>query len=221
MNGGGDSNERAAAPTAAGPDAERASGEPRPSGLKRRDLMDAFESLVATLLEREGFWVRSSFKVELTPAEKRRIERPSSPRWELDLVAYRGSTNEIRIIECKSYLFSRGVSTRAFTAGDRFATRFKLFNDKALYRVVRERLVHQLVASGACRPRPHVNLGLAAGRITSSREHIALQRLFRRKGWLLLDDEWLRAGLAEAAGGGYENDVASVVAKLLERGGVL
>ena len=32
--------------------------------------MDSFESLVATLLGREGFWVRSSFKVELTKAEK-------------------------------------------------------------------------------------------------------------------------------------------------------
>jgi len=183
--------------------------------------VDAFESLVVTLLEREGFWVRSSFKVELTGAEKRRINRPSSPRWELDLVAYRGSTNEIRIIECKSYLFSRGVSTRAFTAGERFATRFKLFNDTALYHVVRTRLVRQLVASGACRPRPRVSLGLAAGRITSSPERLALHRLFRRKRWLLLDDDWLRAGLVGAARGGYENDVASVVAKLLAKGGLL
>jgi len=35
---------------------------------------------------------------------------------------------------------------------------------------------------------------------------------------LLLDDEWLRAGLRETAAGGYENDVASVVAKLLHVG---
>jgi hypothetical protein len=49
--------------------------------------MDSFESLVASILEREGFWVRSNFKVDLTKEEKRTIGRPSSPRWEIDLLA--------------------------------------------------------------------------------------------------------------------------------------
>jgi len=50
--------------------------------------MNAFEALIALLLRRQGYWVQTSFKVKLTKAEKRRIGRPSSPRWELDLVAY-------------------------------------------------------------------------------------------------------------------------------------
>jgi len=75
--------------------------------------VDAFERVVVSLLEREGFWVRSSFKVELTKEEKVRIGRPSSPRWELDLIGYRARDNELRIVECKSYLDSRGVAMSA------------------------------------------------------------------------------------------------------------
>ena len=56
--------------------------------------MDSFETLVGSLLEKDGFWVRTSVKVELTAEEKRKIGRPSSPRWELDLVAYKAKSNE-------------------------------------------------------------------------------------------------------------------------------
>jgi hypothetical protein len=74
--------------------------------------MDAFESLVSMLLRHDGFWTTPSFKVELTKEEKRRINRFSSPRLELDLIAYKGSTNEVLAIECKSYLDSTGVVFR-------------------------------------------------------------------------------------------------------------
>jgi hypothetical protein len=40
---------------------------------------------------------------------------------------------------------------------------------------------------------------------------------FRRKGWMLWDDKWLRDGLKRAAASGYDNQVAAVVAKLLLR----
>jgi len=59
--------------------------------------MDSFEALIESLLEREGFWVRSSFKVNLTKADKRAISRPSCPRWEIDLVAYKSESNELRL----------------------------------------------------------------------------------------------------------------------------
>jgi hypothetical protein len=81
--------------------------------------MDAFEQLVSEILWMEGYWVRTSVKVELTKDEKRKIGRPSSPRWELDIVAYSGRDNLLKIIECKSYLDSRGVALRAFDAAIR------------------------------------------------------------------------------------------------------
>lgn len=71
--------------------------------------MDAFEQLAAELLFANGWWVQTSVKVELTKEEKKQVGRQSSPRWELDVVAYKGATNEILVIECKSFLDSRGV----------------------------------------------------------------------------------------------------------------
>ena len=74
--------------------------------------MDAFEALISMLLRHEGYWTTPSFKVELTKREKAKIEKVSSPRWEVDLVAYKGSTNEVLAIECKSFLDSTGVIFR-------------------------------------------------------------------------------------------------------------
>jgi hypothetical protein len=55
-----------------------------------RQNMDAFEQVIARLLFQEGYWVNQSFKIELSKEEKREIGRPSSPRWEVDLLAYSG-----------------------------------------------------------------------------------------------------------------------------------
>ena len=73
--------------------------------------MDAFEQLVSEILWMEGYWVRTSVKVELTKEEKRLIGRHSSPRWELDIcmMAYKGGENLLRVVECKSYIDSTGV----------------------------------------------------------------------------------------------------------------
>lgn len=88
--------------------------------------MDAFESVVATILQHRGYWVRSSFKVDLPKAEKARLGRPSLPRPELDLVAYKGQGNVVRVVECKSYLDSVGVSMSAFDGSNaKLAERFK------------------------------------------------------------------------------------------------
>ncbi len=71
--------------------------------------MDAFESLVSEILRFKGYWVKTSLRINLTKDEKRRIGRPSNPRWELDVVAYGGKRNELLVVECKSYIDSRGV----------------------------------------------------------------------------------------------------------------
>ena len=78
--------------------------------------MDAFEQVVAEILWREGYWVRTSAKVELTKEEKREIELPSSPRWELDVVAYSAKDNHLKVIECKSHLDSPGIRISGFNA---------------------------------------------------------------------------------------------------------
>ena len=64
--------------------------------------MDAFEQLVSEILWMVGYWARTSVKVDLTKEKKVLIGRPSSPRWELDIVAYSGRDNTLRVVECKS-----------------------------------------------------------------------------------------------------------------------
>lgn len=183
--------------------------------------MDAFEQLVGEILWMEGYWVRTSVKVELTKEEKKAIGRPSSPRWELDIVAYRGRDNLLRVVECKSYLDSRGVALRAFDGNDeRFAERFKLFGDEQLRKVVFARLCQQFAASGACQAAPTVKLCLACGRIASDADREGLHRLFAEKGWDLWDEPWLKERLQDMSERGYENQVSAVVAKLLLRGRV-
>jgi hypothetical protein len=180
--------------------------------------MDAFEQVVAEILWREGYWVQTSVKVELTKEEKRKIGIPSSPRWELDVVAYRASDNHLKVVECKSYLDSPGVSLRGFDLkNERAAARFKLFNKPKLRKIVFERLRLQLAETGACRLNPEVQLCLACGRIASDTDRDGLKKLFSRRGWELWDEAWLRDHLKKIADGSYENQVSAVVAKLLLR----
>jgi len=107
--------------------------------------VDAFEAVVAMVLEGQGYWVRTSYKVALTKPEKVEIGRPSSPRWELDVVAYKPAENRLLVVECKSYLDSSGVSYRGFRTDEQEGTgRYKLFNESKTWEVVSRRLFQQL-----------------------------------------------------------------------------
>jgi hypothetical protein len=178
--------------------------------------MDAFESIVAAIVQRQGYWTATSVKVPLSKAEKRRIGRFSAPRWELDLVAHKPSANEVLIVECKSFIDSPGVRVATFQ-GARLEDqkRYKLFFEPTLRRVVLNRLSAQLVQAGLSRPNPRMTLCLAAGKIKGDPE--ALRKHFDRKGWRLFDPAYLRGELHGLRDEGYENSVAAVVAKLLLR----
>lgn len=178
--------------------------------------MDSFEAVIAAVLQRQGFWTLTSLKVELTKDEKREIGRHSSPRWELDIVAYRGSDNLLRVVECKSYLDSPGVDCNAFDGSNRKAQeRYKLFCDDILRNVVFRRLELQLVERGFCREKPTIQLCLAAGKIKG--DEGGLESHFKNKGWLLFGPTYIRQELAKLKNAGYENSVAAVVTKLLLR----
>jgi len=180
--------------------------------------MDSFEQVVATILDRAGYWVRTSVKVTLTAEEKREIGKPSSPRWELDIVAYSGSRNELLVVECKSYLDSYGVRTTSFEGPKaEQETRYKLFSDARLRRVVLTALEKQLVKQGFCPADMKVTLCLAAGKIYG--DPSPLRTFFKNNDWRLFEPGWLTAELRKLADESYENSVASVVAKLLLRDG--
>ena len=177
--------------------------------------MDSFESLIAMLLKREGFWTAIGVKVELTKAEKRAIGVPSTPRWEMDVVAYRGATNELLAVECKSFLDSTGVIFR----NGRFEPpkRYKLFANETTRRIVLAKLAEQMVASSACAPNPTVTLCLATGKIARKSKRLQMTDHFAAQGWRLFDEDWVFSRLKMAATAGFENDVAHVVAKLILR----
>jgi len=175
--------------------------------------MDAFEKVVEQIINHEGFWTRTSFKVDLTKEEKRKIGRPSSPRWELDVVGYKALTNEVLVIECKSYLDSPGVRFDDLLGTGRNANRYKLFVEDTLRSVVFDRLSNQLLQAGLCSPEPTVRLALAAGNVSKGVDEIPA--LFENKGFLWFGPEWISDRLQKLSQTGYDNEVASVVSKLL------
>ena len=178
--------------------------------------MDSFESIVAMLLERKGYWIKKNFKVNLTKEEKRQIGRPSSPRWELDLIAYKAEGNELLVVECKSYLDSPGVGIKGFEGGTS-KERYKLFNEPNLWQKVCGRLIIQLQEVGACTISPSVKLCLAAGKVASEDDRKRINELFNKKGWRFYDEKWIREELLKCSECDYENEVAIVVSKLLSR----
>ena len=181
--------------------------------------MDAFESVVAEVLWRDGYWVQNAVKVDLTKDDKSKIKKPSSPRWELDVVGYNGKRKEVLVVECKSYLDSHGVTFKAVNGSDQNrARRYKLFNDDVLRGVVLDRLSCQMVEGGLVPKRHKTKLALVCGNIASDQDRQALHQHFRTRGWLLWDDVWLREKLTSMSQSGYENSPVAVVSKLLLRG---
>lgn len=178
--------------------------------------MDGFEALIAELLEAEGYWVRRGHKVELTKAEKVKIGRPSSPRWEIDLLAYRPADNSLLAVECKSYLDSPGVRLEDLRGG-KYKDRYKLFTDGSLRGVVFNALGRDLGKAGLCPRKPKIQLALAAGHVKG--DVTPLRNYFDSKKWRLFDPDWIREMLAARADAGYSDSVAVLAARVLLRTG--
>ena len=180
--------------------------------------MDAFENIVASILDRNGYWTRTEFKVDLTASDKKRIGRPSTPRWEIDVIAYKANTNRILAVECKSYLDSTGVRTQAFAEpGSQHGRRFKLFNESTTRRIVLSNLAAQLESNGLCRPNPDITLCLAAGKVRNADDLDYIQNYFNKRDWQFFSPDWIRSELGALAKSGYENSTAAVTTKLLLR----
>lgn len=176
-------------------------------------MMDAFEMIVAAILERQGFWVRTSVKVELSDKEKRRIGRATNPRWELDVVAYKPTENVLWIVECKSFLDSRGVRAAAFREGSK-TSRFKLFNEPETRKTVFGALTRQWTEEKLLLPNPDIKLCLAAGKLAGDAQE--LRQTFESNHWKLIEPECISRQLREMSNARYENSVIMMTAKLLK-----
>lgn len=177
--------------------------------------MHAFEHLMADLFRAEGFWTFNGFRVGLTKEDKIAIDRPSSPNWEIDLLAYSGNRNELLVIECKSYLDSRGVCYADFCEkDDRKKDVYKLFNETLLRELVLKRLQEQLEPRGLIPKGTRLQLCLAAAKIRGADE-APLARHFEERGWKLFGPSWIRERLMELSSDGYQDQLSSILTKIL------
>lgn len=179
--------------------------------------MDYFESTVKTLLESEGYWVRQSFKVNLTKEEKRSIGKPSIPRPEIDLLAFKPGENVVYAIEAKSYLDSPGVKVAdLFEVHDIPEGRYKLFTCKNYRKIVFNRLKQDLIDVGMSNANTRIVLGLAAGKTYQSKNS-EIYNLFHNEEWLFWSPEDIRSKVIQLSDKGYENDPSIITAKILMR----
>lgn len=179
--------------------------------------MDHFEGIVATLLEAEGYWVRRSFKVNVTKEEKRLIGKHSIPRPEIDLLALNFAKNEVIAFEAKSFFDSPGVNFNELSAThDIPEGRYKLFTSERYRSIVFSRLHLDLIGSGMANTSTEIRLGLAAGNVHQG--HTALINEFmQEKGWPFWSPEAIKTKVTALAERGYENDASIITAKILMR----
>ena len=179
--------------------------------------VDHFETIVCDLLETSGYWVRRSFKVDLTKEEKRRVGRPSMPRPEIDILAYNRRRDELLVIEAKSFLDSPGVSLDHLTEShEKPEGRYKLFTCENYREVIFERLRIELINLEMISNSTMLRLGLAAGKI-HRRESEQVQEFMRSRGWYFLSPEDIREQLKRFSDMGYENNPVVIAAKILLR----
>lgn len=179
--------------------------------------MDAFETIAARFFEVQGYWTRVGVKVDITKAEKAAVKNPSMPRPELDVICWKPAKNELLIVECKSYLDSTGVRAEHFHGEEVKDDAYKLLNRTALRELVVRALIRQLRGEGLLiGDDPAVRFILVAGKIYSDHEQ-SIRNIFERNGWILVTPRELAAGVRKFASRGYENDVITIVTKILER----
>lgn len=179
--------------------------------------MDHFESLISTLLEADGYWIRRSFKVNVTKEEKKLIGKPTIPRPEIDILALRFETNEVVAMEVKSFLDSGGLALKHLEAEyDAPEGRYKLFTSMNYRAIVLGRLKQDLIACGMANEGTKVVLGLAVGKIHLNRSE-PIKGFMEQRGLMFWSPEDIKRKVTALALRDYENDPAIMVAKVLLR----
>jgi hypothetical protein len=179
--------------------------------------MELFEGIIKTLLEHEGYWVRQSFKVNLTKEEKRAIGKHSIPRPEIDLLVFNPVKNEIVVLEAKSYFDSPGVKVaELFQQHDIPEGRYKLFTCENYRRIVFARLKENLKERNLAESDVSLRLGLVAGNVYQNKSDEIAQQ-FTKNGWFFWSPEMVKEKVNSLAKMRYENNTAIITAKILMR----
>jgi hypothetical protein len=183
--------------------------------------VNAFEQIAARFYEAQGYWTLIGLKINFTKSEKRAAGNPTMPRPEVDVVAFKPGSNELLIIECKSYLDSQGVRVESFVGDSSIhQDRLKLFSRPTLRELITKKLLVQLQEQGLLSSQnPTVRYGLVAGKIKGDDER-QLRAIFSDNDWLLVTPKELAQGLRKFAARGYEDDIITMAVKILERNSI-
>ena len=179
--------------------------------------MDYFESIIKRLLEEDGYWVKQSFKVELTKAEKRAVGKHSIPRPEIDLLAYKPVSGELVVFEAKSFLDSPGVRYNDLDVAYEIPHgSYKLFTCTNYRNIVFKCLKEQLIAAGMIGDSVVMQLGLVAGHVYQNRS-ADIRALLTSKNMRFWSPEDIKKRLSALSKLKYENDPVIITTKLLLR----
>jgi len=181
--------------------------------------MNAFEDIVKQYLETEGYWVRHSVKLEISPTDKKTIGLPTMPRPEIDLVALNVKENELLLVEVKSFLDSYGVyfgdsEIGVFPPESWAAKRYRLFANSTFREVVTKKLKEEFLGKGLINEKTKINYALAVGKFYSSSEPDT-KVFFSERGWKLFTPKMIKDKIRELAKRGYEDNLATITAKLI------
>ena len=188
--------------------------------------MDHFESIIGTLLEAEHYWVRRSFKVNVTKEEKRQVKKHSIPRPEIDLLALHFSRNEVIAFEAKSFLDSPGVRLADLQKEqDVQEGMYKLFTSRGYREVVLARLKQDLIDQGMANSKTTVTLDLAAGKVYQKKSEPPMtqsklvKEFLEKNNFVFWSPEDIKRRIEALAKpeSGYQNDPAIITAKILTR----
>jgi hypothetical protein len=184
--------------------------------------MDHFESIIATLLEAEHYWVRRSFKVAVTKEEKHQVGKHSIPRPEIDLLALHFSRNEVIAFEVKSFLNSPGVRLADLQKEHEVQEgRYKLFTSQSYRKVVLARLKQDLIDHGMANSDTKLILGLAAGKVYQKKKEPPMtqskliKEFLEKNNFVFWSPEDIKQRVKALAEHPYENDPAIITAKIL------
>jgi len=179
--------------------------------------MDYFENLVKTLLEEEFLWVAQSIKVEITKEEKRRLQKPSLPRPEIDLVVFDFAKDRLIAVEVKSYFDSPGVDFRQIKkVHDVTEGGYKLFTTPTYREIVFSRLKSQLLEKNLIQPTTSISLGLVAGKVQKT--HIdGIEDYFDARGWFYWSPEEVKSRVRLLSDKAYDNNPYVITAKAMLR----
>jgi len=183
--------------------------------------VDQFENIAKVLLERDGYWVRQSFKVGLSPAQKAALgpNKVNMPRPEIDLLAVNLKAREVIAFEAKCYLDSGGVPLTHLTPKHSVAEGgYKLFTCAKYRKVVLDQLKLDLVA---CNLIPStwskpVRLGLIASKVQKGHAD-PIAALFQKNNWIFWSDTDVKAKVRKLVDEKHENDPVVITAKILLR----